>query len=198
MRKSDLDDTSPPVMGIPPTKYRKAGRAHIHPLWLSFIDYCETLGYGEILKLKIHDGLPAFAEEVRLKTSFLNLRKGQTGTKDQSKESENKGSHGNRHEHPFDLQALKKFRPELLHDWERRIMDREVFSLFVESHFSDGQISLSTVMDKLEKMILKKALLEVNGSQKEASRLLGMNNTTLNAKLKKHGISPKKNIHSFD
>jgi DNA-binding protein Fis len=47
-------------------------------------------------------------------------------------------------------------------------------------------------MDKLEKMILKKALQEVDGNQKEASKLLGMNNTTFNAKLKRHSISPKK------
>jgi DNA-binding protein Fis len=71
-------------------------------------------------------------------------------------------------------------------------MDREVFDLFVESHFTDRQVSLRTIMDKLEKMILKKALQEVDGNQKEASKLLGMNSTTLNAKLKKHSISPKK------
>jgi hypothetical protein len=192
MNKSDLDDTSPPKIGMPATACQKTGRNYIHPLWISFINYCESLAYGEILKLKIHDGLPAFAEEVRLKTSFLNLRKAQGGKKDQPVERQKIGQPVVRHDGHLALQTLKSFRPELLHDWERRIMDREVFDLFVESHFTDRQVSLRTIMDKLEKMILKKALQEVDGNQKEASKLLGMNSTTLNAKLKKHSISPKK------
>lgn len=192
MNKSDLDDTSHHKIGIPTTAYQRTGRSSIHPLWLSFIHYCESLAYGEILKLKIHDGLPAFAEEVRLKTSFLNLRKAQAGKKGHPVESQKTGRPVVRHENHLALQTLKSFRPELLHDWERRIMDREVFDLFVESHFTDRQVSLRTIMDKLEKMILKKALQEVDGNQKEASKLLGMNSTTLNAKLKRHCICPKK------
>jgi hypothetical protein len=137
MNKSDLDDTSPPKIGIPATAFQRTGRNSIHPLWLSFIHYCESLAYGEILKLKIHDGLPAFAEEVRLKTSFLKLRKAQAGKKDQQVERQKTGQSVVRHENHLALQTLKSFRPELLHDWERRIMDREVFDLFVESHFTD-------------------------------------------------------------
>jgi len=42
----------------------------IHPLWFSFIKYCEELKYGEIEKLKIQDGLPMIAEEVKRKIKF--------------------------------------------------------------------------------------------------------------------------------
>ena len=42
----------------------------VHPLWYSFIKYCETLQYGDIERLKIQDGLPILAEEVRKKVKF--------------------------------------------------------------------------------------------------------------------------------
>lgn len=43
----------------------------IHPVWYSFINYCETLKYGEIEKLKIQDGLPMLAEVVKKKIKFV-------------------------------------------------------------------------------------------------------------------------------
>lgn len=43
---------------------------HIHPIWYSFIKYCETLKYGEIEKLKIQDGLPVSAENTLKKIKF--------------------------------------------------------------------------------------------------------------------------------
>lgn len=42
----------------------------IHPSWIAFIRYCRELGFGEIEKLKIQDGLPLSAETVRSKTRF--------------------------------------------------------------------------------------------------------------------------------
>lgn len=42
----------------------------IHPIWYSFIKHCESLRYGEIEKLKIQDGLPMMAEEVKKKIKF--------------------------------------------------------------------------------------------------------------------------------
>ena len=47
-----------------------SGLTYIHPAWYSFIKYCETLRYGEIDKLKIQDGLPMLAEEVKKKIKF--------------------------------------------------------------------------------------------------------------------------------
>ena len=46
------------------------GLTYIHPAWYSFIKYCESLRYGEIEKLKIQDGLPMLAEEVKKKIKF--------------------------------------------------------------------------------------------------------------------------------
>ena len=34
----------------------------LHPAWHTLIDLCEQLGYGEIEKLKIQDGVPVLAE----------------------------------------------------------------------------------------------------------------------------------------
>jgi hypothetical protein len=48
----------------------QSGLTYIHPTWYSFIKYCETLKYGEIDKLKIQDGLPMLAEEVKRKIKF--------------------------------------------------------------------------------------------------------------------------------
>ncbi len=42
----------------------------IHPTWYTFIKHCESLRYGEIEKLKIQDGLPMMAEEVKKKIKF--------------------------------------------------------------------------------------------------------------------------------
>ena len=48
----------------------QSGLTYIHPAWYSFIKYCEGLRYGEIEKLKIQDGLPMLAEEVKKKIKF--------------------------------------------------------------------------------------------------------------------------------
>jgi hypothetical protein len=42
----------------------------IHPAWYSFIKYCEKLRFGEIERLKIQDGIPMIAEEVKRKIKF--------------------------------------------------------------------------------------------------------------------------------
>ena len=43
----------------------------VHHSWYTFIKYCESMGYGEIEKLRIQDGLPLLAEEVKKKVKFL-------------------------------------------------------------------------------------------------------------------------------
>lgn len=43
----------------------------VHHAWQAFIKYCESMGFGEIEKLKIQDGLPVLAEEVKKKVKFL-------------------------------------------------------------------------------------------------------------------------------
>lgn len=42
----------------------------LHPAWPAFIRHCQDLGFGEISKLKIQDGVPVLAEEVVKKIKF--------------------------------------------------------------------------------------------------------------------------------
>ena len=51
-------------------KVDTARLVYVHPIWYSFVKYCEALEYGEIEKLKIQDGLPVAAERAVKKTKF--------------------------------------------------------------------------------------------------------------------------------
>lgn len=44
--------------------------APVHPAWHRLIRYCAEIGYGEIEKLKIQDGLPIAAEVTTRKVKF--------------------------------------------------------------------------------------------------------------------------------
>lgn len=44
--------------------------APLHPAWQRLIRYCAEIGYGEIEKLKIQDGLPIAAEVTTRKVKF--------------------------------------------------------------------------------------------------------------------------------
>jgi hypothetical protein len=43
----------------------------LHPAWRKLMTLCEQMGYGEIERLKIHDGLPVLAEITRQKVRFI-------------------------------------------------------------------------------------------------------------------------------
>ena len=46
-----------------PRESKSRNRAEVlHPAWCALIELCERLGYGEIEKLKIQDGLPVLVE----------------------------------------------------------------------------------------------------------------------------------------
>jgi hypothetical protein len=42
----------------------------IHPAWYSFIKYCQNMRSGKIEKIKIQNGLPIMAEEVKSEVRF--------------------------------------------------------------------------------------------------------------------------------
>jgi hypothetical protein len=42
----------------------------LHPAWVAFVRYCQEMGYGEIERLKIQDGIPVLAEITREKIKF--------------------------------------------------------------------------------------------------------------------------------
>jgi hypothetical protein len=49
---------------------REGVATQLHPAWLRLMRYCADLGYGEIEKLKIQDGLPMVAEVTTRKIKF--------------------------------------------------------------------------------------------------------------------------------
>jgi len=42
----------------------------LHPAWFALIRHCKSLGYGEIERLVIQDGIPVLAEVTRKKVKF--------------------------------------------------------------------------------------------------------------------------------
>lgn len=42
----------------------------LHPAWATFVRYCQELRFGEIVCLKIQDGLPVLAEVSTRKIKF--------------------------------------------------------------------------------------------------------------------------------
>ncbi|MFA5090059.1 MAG: helix-turn-helix domain-containing protein [Candidatus Omnitrophota bacterium] len=49
-----------------------------------------------------------------------------------------------------------------------------------------------TIVEKVEKPLIEKALARTFGNQLKAAKILGINRNTLRAKVSKYGISPKK------
>ncbi|MDZ4797509.1 MAG: hypothetical protein SGI92_05060 [Bryobacteraceae bacterium] len=49
---------------------RDGNGSALHPAWRTFIEYCSQLGYGEIERLTIQDGLPVLAERTKQKVKF--------------------------------------------------------------------------------------------------------------------------------
>jgi len=44
--------------------------ARLSPAWWAFIRHCESMGHGEIERVKIQDGVPVLAEISRTKVRF--------------------------------------------------------------------------------------------------------------------------------
>lgn len=65
--KGNGNGTRAPLAVAPATG---ADEAALHPAWRAFLRYCRELGYGEIEKLKIQDGLPVLAELTTKKVKF--------------------------------------------------------------------------------------------------------------------------------
>ncbi len=65
---------------------------------------------------------------------------------------------------------------------------KEVFEFFFEHVCRRRPIALKRLMDEIERNIILKVMGDVEWNQKAASSVLGLNYTTLNAKVRKHGI----------
>ncbi len=64
---------------------------------------------------------------------------------------------------------------------------------FLEHFCVKKGIPFRQLMDQLERTLLVTILSEMNGNQKVTSQILGIKHSTLNEKIKRHGIQFKKN-----
>lgn len=88
----------------------------------------------------------------------------------------------------FESYADDRDRPSKENGFEKKL-----FRLFLEYFFINNSIPLKEFMNDIERKIILGALSKVNGSQKEAAKILGVKHTTLNEKIKKYNIRFRKN-----
>jgi len=72
---------------------------------------------------------------------------------------------------------------------------RELMDVFTEYFCKHQPVQLKPLLDDIEKSLILKVLANASGNQKEAARILGIKYTTLNQKVKKHGIRFRRGIH---
>jgi DNA-binding protein Fis len=88
-------------------------------------------------------------------------------------------------------EAVKK-RPTVIGDlgWSKKqdSFNKEVFDFFVEFFCRKKPVFLKDLMDQIEKCVIYRVLCMTRGNQIQAAKALGIKYTTLNVKVKKHGI----------
>jgi DNA-binding protein Fis len=75
---------------------------------------------------------------------------------------------------------------------------RALVDVFAEYFCKYPPIQLKLLLDAIEKCLILKVLDKASGNQKEAARILGIKYTTLNQKIKKHGIRFRRGIHLIE
>jgi DNA-binding protein Fis len=75
---------------------------------------------------------------------------------------------------------------------------RALVDVFAEYFCKHPPVQLKLLLDAIEKRLILKVLETVSGNQKEAARILGIKYTTLNQKVKKHGIRLRRGIHLIE
>jgi transcriptional regulator with GAF, ATPase, and Fis domain len=67
---------------------------------------------------------------------------------------------------------------------------------FLSDYFrNNGAGSLKAIEEDIEKRIIVRVLRETGGNQKEAASVLGIKPTTLNYKIKKHGLCIRRVVY---
>lgn len=72
---------------------------------------------------------------------------------------------------------------------------KRLFSLFLERACINESVPLGLLMNTVERSIIIRTLSMVDGSQKEAAKILGLKYTTLNEKVKKYKILLRKSVY---
>ena len=73
---------------------------------------------------------------------------------------------------------------------------RPEFVSFIETMCRGDRICLKRLLDTLERLIIIRALNRCRGNQRTAAVHLGLKYTTLNEKVKKHGLRVSKHVQS--
>lgn len=89
------------------------------------------------------------------------------------------------------IEALKSLAMLLL----REVEAFQSFSTIQKKQKLPGQIDLSVEVERYEADLIRAALIKTNGVQRLAAKLLGTKVTTLNTKIRRHGIKSKKTDH---
>ena len=71
----------------------------------------------------------------------------------------------------------------------------DLLDMFAEYFCKRHPVHLKLLLDAIEKCLILKVLDRASGNQKEAARILGIKYTTLNQKVKKHGIRFRRGVH---
>ncbi|MDH4197232.1 MAG: hypothetical protein OEW05_07495 [Candidatus Aminicenantes bacterium] len=74
--------------------------------------------------------------------------------------------------------------------------DNPAFIFFIETLCRGDRICLKRLLDTLERLIIIRELNRSRGNQRTAAVRLGLKYTTLNEKVKKHGLRFSKNVQS--
>jgi len=70
---------------------------------------------------------------------------------------------------------------------EYQLKDK-LFWLFIEYFFLDRSVPLKELMEGLERSIILRTMLKVNGNQRKAAKILKIKYSTLNEKIKRYNI----------
>jgi len=76
--------------------------------------------------------------------------------------------------------------------------NRELMDVFADYFCKRSPVQLKLLLDAIEKCLILKVLEKASGNQKEAARILGIKYTTLNQKVKKHGIRFRRGVHLIE
>jgi DNA-binding protein Fis len=71
---------------------------------------------------------------------------------------------------------------------EQDPFNKEILDFFVEFFCRKKPVFLKDLMDQIEKCVIYRVLCMTRGNQIQAAKALGIKYTTLNVKVKKHGI----------
>lgn len=97
---------------------------------------------------------------------------------------------------PFDTERrTKEYRVDKNRLPEGEDYMKNLFSLFLERVCINESVPLAVLMNTVERSIIIRTLSMVDGSQKEAAKILGLKYTTLNEKVKKYKILLRKSVY---